>query len=126
MYEVLGFLNIFLLSVLVLPYVLRMANAKFVHTKASQFFALLKALRAVHKPAAALLVVSMGAHAYLALGRLQLHTGTVAVAGFVLTALLGLAYYASKKKPLLILHRSCMALSVVLLVTHLVRPWLFS
>lgn len=126
MYEVLGFLNITLLAIITLPFLLRMANKWFFHTKDPRFFKLLKYLRAVHKPAAAALIISIILHAYLALGSFRLHTGTIVTTSLVVTALLGLTYYLTKKPAVLKVHRVCLFISVFLLAVHLLLPNLLS
>lgn len=124
MVEILGFFNIFLVVVLASPFLLRLINKWFLHTKEKWYFSLLKLLHTIHKIAAGILVVSIIAHGYLALGGVRLHTGTVTGACFIVTAVLGLSYYLTKKPVLLKVHRVFLFVSVACLVVHLLFPFL--
>lgn len=126
MLEKLGILNIILLSIIVGPFVMRLANKYLFDNKSKIFIKPSKYLRAVHKPAALLLIISISAHAYIAFGTLRLHTGTIAAVSFVLTAVLGLTFYLTKKPPVLKIHRTFLFLSVFLLSVHLLMPNLIS
>lgn len=126
MYKVLGFLNIALLVIVLSPYCVRKLNQWFIHSQKPGFTKLMKVLRTLHKPAAAALLISIVVHGWLALGRLQLHTGTVAAASFFVTALFGLLFYLLHKKGLLQWHRALALTSVLLVGVHLLFPWLFS
>lgn len=122
MYEFLGFVNIFLVVVLASPYLLRLVNQGFLHTKDKRYFSLLKLLHTVHKIAGGLLVVNIFIHGYLALGGLRLHTGTVTGACFILTAFLGFLFFITKKPAILKIHRVCLFISIGVLVVHLLVP----
>lgn len=125
MYEALGILNIILLVTIASPFILRLANKYILHTKAKWFSKLMKVLHTIHKPAGAALAVSILVHGYLALGGLRLHTGTLAASSFLVTALLGLTFYLTKKPAVLKIHRVFLFVSVALLAIHLLFPWLF-
>lgn len=126
MYKVLGFINIALLVLVTAQYWVRRANQWFFHRKGPAFQKLMKVLRACHKPAAVALLISIGVHGWLALGALRLHTGTVAAASFLATALLGLLFYLLHKKGLLQWHRALALTSVLLVCVHLLFPSLLS
>lgn len=125
MYKFLGFVNIVLVVVIVSPYLLRKLNQWFFHTKSASFTKTQKVLRTVHKPAAALLLISIAVHGWLALGALRLHTGTVAGIFFLLTAVLGLLFYLMHKANLLKWHRTLALVAVITAIIHLVAPSLF-
>ena len=126
MVKFLGYLNIGLLAVVLAPYLVRKLNQWFIHSKGPGFGKLMKVLRALHKPAAVLLVASVVLHGWLALGGFRLHTGTVAAVGLLLTALCGLLFYLLRKPPLLVAHRVLALVSVVLIAVHLLFPSLLS
>ncbi len=150
LYKFLGFLNIALVAVITSPLWLRLLNKWFFHSSNPGFAKLLKALRTLHKPLAFVLLASIVLHGYLALGAFRLHTGTLAGLAFVAAAILGLLFYlvrvAPNPKPraqlpsgatsvnmprrrvrgLLLAHRTLVAVAVVLVVIHLVSPWLLS
>ena len=126
LYEFLGFVNLILLGILVTPYVLRKLNGWFFHTKSPAYFKVLKAFKAIHRPLALALLVVVVIHGWLALGSLTLHTGTVAAAVFILTAVLGLSFYLLKKPNLLKTHRVFALLAVLLVAFHLLFPWALS
>ena len=126
MYKVLGFINIGLLVIVLCPFIFRKMKQWFIHSKSPKYAKFMKALRLIHKPAALLLLASIFVHGWLALGALSLHTGTVAAASFVVTALFGLLFYLLHKKRLLQFHRLLALLSVLLVAVHLLFPWLLS
>ena len=126
MYKFLGFLNIALIVLITAPYWVRKLNQWFFHSKSGRYTKLMKGLRACHKPAAVVLLISILAHGWLALGAFSLHTGTVAAASFLLTALFGLLFYLLHKKGLLQWHRALALISVLLVCIHLLFPWLLS
>lgn len=126
MYKVLGFVNIALLAVVLSQYCARKINQWFVHSKGPGFQKLMRVLRALHKPAAVLLLISIVAHGWLALGAFRLHTGTIAAIFFFITALFGLLFYALHKAGLLKWHRALALVSVLLAAIHLLFPSLLS
>lgn len=126
MYKVLGFLNIALLVLVTAPYWVRRLNQWVFHSKSAGYQKLMKVLRALHKPTALVLLISIIAHGWLALGSFQLHTGTIAAIFFLLTALFGLLFYFLHKAGLLKVHRALALVSVLLVIVHLLFPWLLS
>lgn len=121
-YKVFGYLNIVLLVVITSPYWLRKLNEWFFHSKSKRYFAWQRALRAIHKPLAVLLLVTVAVHGYLALRGFRLHTGTIAAISLLLTALFGFIFYLSKKVRILKGHRALALLSVLLVAVHLLWP----
>ena len=124
-YALMGWGMVFLAAVAVSPYVLRVINAHTVKSKSKRFIKCLQRLRKVHKPAGLLLAVVGPIHAYLALGgKLRLHTGSLLYFSFLVTVVLGGSYYKTRNKKLLMVHRAMVVVSALLLVLHLVKPWL--
>lgn len=124
MYKLFGLLNIALVVVLLSPFVARHINQGFIHSNSAGFGKLMKILRALHKPAALLLLASIVVHGWLALGALRLHTGTLAGAAFFITALLGLLFFLLHKAGLLKAHRAMALVAVLMTAVHLLFPWL--
>ena len=122
MYQFLGFLNIALFITVTSPYWVRQLNKWFFHSKTPGFTRLLKTLRALHKPLALGLLVSVTAHGYLALGGFRLHTGSILGAALATTALFGLLFYRTKKPVFLKVHRACALAVVLFLAIHLLFP----
>ena len=122
MYRVFGFVTVFLLVLVTAPYWFRQLNKYVLRIPMKKALPFMKALRAIHKPLGLALLVIAAAHGYMALRGFRLHTGTLALFSFVLTACLGIAYFRMKKKPLLKLHRAFALLSVLLVLLHLVYP----
>ncbi len=125
-YQVLGFINVALVVLITAPFWLRILNTKFFKIKSEGFKKLLRGLRKLHKPLAAVLLVNVVIHGYLALGGLKLHTGTLAALCIYITALLGICFFISKKIPLLKGHRVFAMVAVLTIALHLLLPNLFS
>jgi len=122
MYSILGWINVGIVAILLIPFVI----LKGVKNKDSFLFKLKKFLSKFHRPLGALLIIIAVVHGYLALGSLQLHTGTVTALIALLTAIFGGLFIAVKKKPFFTLHRVLGMVFAMLLIIHLVFPWLFS
>lgn len=122
MYETLGTLNIILVIVITAPYWLTKINKYIVKTKAPWFKDLVSILRKMHKWLAALLLVSIVTHGYLALGRITLNTGIITATLFFITALLGLAFFLLRKKQLFKLHKLFALLAILMIVAHRILP----
>ena len=122
MYSVLGWINISIVVLLLIPFVL----LKKVKNKESVLYKTKNVLSKVHRPLGALLIVIAAVHGYLALGTLALHTGTVVAVAAVLTVFLGGMFIAVKKKQLFTAHRALGMVFVALLIIHLVLPSLLS
>lgn len=125
-YKILGFINIALVVIITAPYWLRVLNTKLFHIKQPWFQKLLKVLRPLHKILAFVLLASIGVHGYLALGAFQLHTGTLAAAAFLLTAVMGILFFFLHKGGLLKAHRALVLISIILVAVHLLFPKLLS
>lgn len=122
MYKVFGYLNILLVVLITAPYWTRKLNQWFFHSKSKAYQKLQRTLRSIHKPAAAVLLISIIVHGYLALRSFRLHTGTIVGIAFILTALFGLIFYLTKKLPFLKVHRALALVAVLLVVVHLLFP----
>ncbi|MBN2880379.1 MAG: hypothetical protein JXN65_12205 [Clostridia bacterium] len=122
MYPVLGWINVGIVVILLIPFVI----LKGVKNKDSFLFKLKKFLSKFHRPLGALLVVSAVVHGYLALHKIALHTGTLVAVAALITMFVGGMFISMKKKPILTLHKVLGMVLVVLLVVHLVVPWLIS
>lgn len=126
MYKFFGYLNILLLLIILSPFFLRMINQKAVHSKSPKFLKVLKILRKLHKPAAVLFIINIAVHGWLALGTIAFHTGTVTAASFLITGIVGFLFYRMHKKGLIKAHRFLALFSIILLIMHLLFPWLFT
>ena len=122
MYATLGWINVALLAVMLLPYLLRLMGSRIFHWKGKGYIKTLKGLRTLHKPLGAVLVISVVAHGVMALGAWRLHTGMILGGVLVITATLGLSFYISKKKELFAWHKRSMAVVVVMVLIHLIFP----
>ncbi len=121
-YRFLGYLSIALVVLVTAGWWLRKLNALTFKTKNKQFLNLLKFLRKLHKPLGILLVSVALWHGFAALGTVRPHTGLVAYFAFVLTGLLGVAFWLKKDKRAFKGHKVMAFISVVLLVLHLLWP----
>ncbi len=122
MVSFLGWLNVTLLGLIVLPYILNVLNRKFLKTKNSDFKTLIKFLKKLHKPLGIGLAVVALIHGYLALGAIRLHTGTLLYIFMFLTVILGGAFYKLKKKKLFVSHKRLALITVLLLLLHIFYP----
>ncbi len=122
MFRIIGFIVVGLLFLVTAPYWFRMLNKYVLHIPAKKVLPLTKALRAMHKPLGLALLAIAATHGYMALRAVRLHTGSVAWLSFAITACLGGAYYATKKRPLLKLHRLFALISVLFVALHLLFP----
>ncbi len=122
MYELLGGLNVLFLAVMTAPYWLRFLNQRTPHLKGGAYGKTIKVLRAIHKPLGIAIILIAAVHGYLALGAFRLHTGTILGTSVLLTAVLGAAFFFTKKKAVFGWHKRLAMLSVVLLLVHLIFP----
>lgn len=122
MYAFLGWLNVFLFAVMTAPFWLRVLNTHLFHIKKGAYFAVIKALRAVHKPLGGIILAIAFVHGYLALGSFRLHTGTLLWIAAAVTAALGFSFYRLKKKALLFWHRWMALVVICLMLLHLIVP----
>ena len=121
MYKILGYISSALLALLVLPYVLRIINTKYLKRNKS-INNVIKVLKKYHKVfGAAALILSL-IHGYMALGGFRLHTGSLLFMSMALAAITGILFSKKKKKSFLTLHRAFSVLSVALLGLHFFFP----
>lgn len=121
-YQLLGYINLALVVLITAPYWLRMLNQKILKTRDKWLLNLIKLLRRLHKPLAAALVAITLWHGWLAWGSLRLHTGLLTGFAFLLTAMLGIAFWLRKNKRAFKGHKVMALISVLLLALHLLYP----
>lgn len=126
MYKLFGALNLALIAIAVAPYAVRKINQWFIHSKGKGFAKLMKVLRPLHKAAGLALLVSMFIHGWLALGRLQLHTGTVTAVMFGIVVIFGALFYFLRKAGLLKWHKALALAAILLAAVHLLFPSLLN
>ena len=121
-YRLLGWVAAILVVIITAPYWLRKLNGWTVKTRDKRFLTLLKYLRIIHKPLSIVLLLVAGIHGYMMLGRIRMHTGLLALIGFTLTTLMGLAYWKSRDRRALHGHRVLVVASIILVVIHYFWP----
>lgn len=122
MVSFLGWLNVVLLVLILLPFVLNLLNRKIIKTKNENFKKALKFLRKLHKPMGIILAIIALVHGYLGLRAIRLHTGTLLYVCMFSTAVLGGAFFKFKKKQLFVWHKRFALLTVLLLLLHIFYP----
>jgi cytochrome b561 len=122
MFSFLGWLNVALLAIIVMPYVLNLINKHFLKTKKKEFREFVKVLRSFHKPLGVMLLIIAPIHGLLALGRISLHTGTLLYVVILFAALLGASFYKLKKRTLFLWHKRMGFLILIFLFLHLLYP----
>lgn len=120
MYAILGWVNVGVVAVMLLPFAMRVLSGK--GKKSTRYIKTVRFLRALHKPLGVALLVSAAVHGYLALGALRLHTGTIAGALLLVTVVLGAVFFTAKKKGLFAWHKIAALVFVILLIVHLAVP----
>lgn len=118
MYQILGMLNIILLIAVTSPYWLRKLNKK----KSPAVNRMIKNMRKVHKQLGVCLALIVPIHGYPALGALRLHTGSVVFIFVVITVILGLSFYQTKKPVFFKWHKRAALMVVLLTLLHLIAP----
>lgn len=113
-----GWLNIGLLVVMILPFLLRQFSTRVKKVKGKWYPKLNKFLRTIHKPLGIAIVLLSMLHGYLVFGGFRLHTGTLELFAIVIMAALGATFYFTKKKPFLVWHRWALALLVLMVLLH--------
>lgn len=122
MYQVLGWLNVALVVMQLIPLLLKVKQVRQqVLVKQT-----IQHIRKLHRISGILLTMSILLHGYLALGRIILHTGVIAGGWALLTVSVGSLHYymKNKKKWIFILHRSLAGVLVGLILVHLFVPGL--
>lgn len=122
MYGILGWLNVSLLAVMTAPYWLRFLNNHTLRLKGGVYGKAIKALRTIHKPLGAAIVLIALIHGFLALGALRVHTGSILWLLLFLTAIIGTAFFFTKKKGLFAWHKRMALVVIVFLLVHLLFP----
>lgn len=121
-YSLLGWINVILLGILVIPYVLNFLNKKIFKTKNKTYFKIVKSFRKFHKPLGLAMLIIGPIHGYMALGGFKLHTGTLFYISILLTGALGGSFYKTKKKVFFTWHKRMAFVTVALLLLHLFAP----
>lgn len=123
MYRILGWINVIILLLLVLPCILSFYNQLL---KQSSFkiscFAL--AFKKLHKRLGILLLFMPLIHGYMALGEIKLHTGTLVYLFILLSTIHGAIYSQFKKRFHLHLHKILALISIFIFAIHLFHPWI--
>lgn len=120
MYRVFGWINVALVILMILPFLVRWLNTRYI--KNDMLKKQLNKYRFMHKVFGALLLASIVTHAILALGTWQWHTGTILGISAVLAVIAAILFYTFKKKWLFILHRVLAVILIALLLVHLIFP----
>lgn len=121
-FKVLGWFNAISLFIILAPFILNFLNRKLFKNKSKEIRDLVKTLRKIHKPLGLVLIFTGIIHGYMALGGLRLHTGTLLYISLILTGAMGGSFYRTKKKKFFTWHKRFAALTVGLLILHLVYP----
>ncbi|WP_206075992.1 hypothetical protein [Marinitoga lauensis] len=128
--ESLGWLNVFFLSFNLSLFVVRRIYRVFIRNKnyriEKYFIGIIKILQRYHKLSGILLIITGIIHGYIELnGNLYLHTGIILWFGIIL---MFLVYLLRKiklfKKAWIKWHRYVGFILIILLLIHLIDPWL--
>ncbi|QDR79521.1 hypothetical protein [Sporomusa termitida] len=122
MYQVLGWVSVILFLTVTAPYWLRNLNQSVPVLKRETLTQWTKLLRRIHKPLGIILMVAPPVHGYLVLGAFRLHTGSLAAATLIITAILGALFYFTRKPGCFTSHKRTALLSVILILLHLLAP----
>lgn len=122
MYAILGWINVGLVGLMLLPYLMRKLNEFFFKRKQGAYIKIMRALRKAHRYIGIALVASVLAHGWLALGALRLHTGTLAGAMVIIMAAFGLIFITAKKKWAFKTHKALAIAFLALILLHLIVP----
>ncbi len=118
----LGYVNVIILGLLLLPYLLNTLNQKVFKTKSPVFRRVMKGLRSLHKPLGVAFVATALIHGWMAMGGIRLHTGTLLYAAVLIQVILGGAFYRKKKKELFRAHRIMAMVVAGLFLLHWLAP----
>lgn len=122
MYAILGWINVGLVVILLLPFAMQNINKLFLKKKEGTYVKLTKSLRKAHRYLGIPLLASILAHGFLALGSFRLHTGTVLGLTAGIVAVFGLIFILLKKKWAFKTHKTLAIIFVLLLALHLLFP----
>ena len=121
--QAMGWISVVLAVIVTAPWWLRKANALTFKSRDKRFLNLIKLLRKLHKPLGIALIALTLWHGLMALGTLRLHTGLIAHVSFVITGLLGIAFWLLKDKRAFKGHKVMALVSFLLFLLHLIEPW---
>ena len=121
-YILLGWINFSLFALVTSHFWLRFLNSHLFHSKSKKFLGLIKTLRIIHKPIGIALVGLAFLHGVMALGAFRPHTGLLAASALAVAAILGAAYFFSRKRPFFTLHRWAVLTIACLIAIHLIFP----
>ncbi|MBM7559707.1 hypothetical protein [Marinitoga litoralis] len=128
--EILGWINVFLLVFNLSLFISRRIYKNFIKDKKSKiakyFVVVMNVLKKYHKLSGILLVINGIIHGYIALNKnLQLHTGLILWLSIVLMfSLYLLGRIELFKKNWIKWHRYLGFILIILLLIHLINPWL--
>lgn len=122
MYKILGWINAILLVLILIQFILNFSNRKFIKTDNKTFKKVQNIFKTIHKPLGIALAILGPIHGYLALGGFRLHTGSLLYLSLIITAILGGSFYKLKKRVFFLWHKRFAALTVLLLLVHLLFP----
>jgi len=117
-----GWLNIGLIGIMVLPFLLRQFSTRVKKIKGTWYPKLNKFLRTIHKPLGIAIALLAMLHGYLVFGGFRLHTGTLEFFAIVIMAALGATFYFTRKKPFLVWHRWALVLLLLMVLVHQIFP----
>ena len=121
-YKFLGWFNAVGLVIILAPFILNYLKRKLFNNKSKEIRSLVKFLRKFHKPLGIVLIFTGIIHGYMALGGFRLHTGSLLYLSSILTGAMGGSFYRTKQKKFFTWHKRFAALTVGLLILHLVFP----
>ncbi len=122
MYAVFGWINVALVALMLLPYVMRKLNEFFFKKKSGPYIKVMRFLRKSHRYIGGVLILTILAHGWLALGTLMLHTGTVLGAMALVMAIFALIFILVKKRWAYKTHKALAVAFIALLLLHLIVP----
>lgn len=122
MYAVFGWINISLITLMLLPFAIFNLNSLLFKKKVSVYLKLAKFLRKLHRYLGIPLVISVIYHGFLALGSFRLHTGTILGIMLIVVAIFGMIFILFKKKWAFKTHKLLAILLMLLLILHLIFP----
>lgn len=125
MYKFLGWTNVFILFLLVLPCILTFYN-KMLRKGSFKLIVTILFLKKLHKKLGILLLFMPLLHGYMVLREIPFHTGSVLYLFILLTIIHGAIYSQFKKKIHFKLHKILAIISCLLFLLHLSFPWAFS
>ncbi len=124
MYSYLGWFFVFILALMILPYIIRLIMKQSAAAKKNKTLKkMLKISRKMHQYIIFTVIFLAPVHAYLALGgSLRLHTGSLLYLSILITSILGYVFYKRKKKSLIKFHKFFVIIVLIFLFIHLVYP----